>query len=198
MTYAQYESNAVIFQQGEIGSSFYVILRGEVTVTVTHMGHTFIACELKPGAGFGELALAHSEPRSATVTTSAPTELLVIAGNDYNAILRQLHAQDINEKLEFFSGISLFSSWGSKELLEFASICITKRYPRNKVIVKEGDPRENVYFIKGGQCRVLKKVRFPRKEVLPEHFIDNKVTGINFHSPSHNVFRIFFSSKPKG
>ncbi|HET8970707.1 MAG TPA: cyclic nucleotide-binding domain-containing protein [Candidatus Nanopelagicales bacterium] len=65
-------TGAIIVREGEYGDRFYVIESGRVRVS---QGGTTVN-ELGPGDYFGELALLHDLPRTATVTATADTHLL--------------------------------------------------------------------------------------------------------------------------
>jgi len=65
--------------EGTTGHSFFVICDGEVSVKA---GGDEIAT-LGPGEFFGELALLATGRRTATVTTTKPSHLLVLFGNDF-------------------------------------------------------------------------------------------------------------------
>ena len=63
-----------IIRAGEMGDRFYVIVAGRAEVEVAGRANRF----LEAGDAFGEIALLHDVPRSATVRTLEPTELLAI------------------------------------------------------------------------------------------------------------------------
>lgn len=66
-----------IIRQGEIGQRCYVLLSGEVEVSVTDpLGNKSVITRLKKGAFFGEIALIKNIPRTATVTAITKCELL--------------------------------------------------------------------------------------------------------------------------
>lgn len=69
-------SGSVLGQEGEPGSTFWILVAGALSVTVaTRTGERRLA-EVAPGTIVGELALLRHRPRTATVTTTAPSELL--------------------------------------------------------------------------------------------------------------------------
>lgn len=65
-----------LFEQGQAGAEFFVLLTGEVSVTRLHEGQRVQLAKLGPGECVGEMALVRHEGRSATVTALAPTVAL--------------------------------------------------------------------------------------------------------------------------
>ncbi|MBK9347388.1 MAG: Crp/Fnr family transcriptional regulator [Burkholderiaceae bacterium] len=57
----------VVFNEGVIGSSFYVLIAGEVVIEKVRNGQVVPLARLVPGECFGEMALVGSPLRSATV-----------------------------------------------------------------------------------------------------------------------------------
>jgi CRP-like cAMP-binding protein len=74
--------------EGATGNAFFVIGEGEAAVSA---GGTELAT-LGPGDFFGELALLEAGRRTATVTTTAPSRILVLFRNDFTR-LRAAHPQ---------------------------------------------------------------------------------------------------------
>ena len=68
----QVEAGEVVVQQGDVGDEFYMVESGELQVTQD--GHD--VRPLGPGDSFGEVALLHSIPRTATVVAATPSALL--------------------------------------------------------------------------------------------------------------------------
>jgi MFS family permease len=73
----------VVVRQGDPAADFYVVATGEVAVSrdgreVRRLG---------PADSFGEIALLESGPRTATVTTAAPTRLLVLDRDGFVAAI---------------------------------------------------------------------------------------------------------------
>jgi CRP-like cAMP-binding protein len=70
-------------REGAFGEEFFVIIDGSVAVS---RGGEPIR-DLGPGAFFGELALLGNVPRTATVTATAPTRLLVLGHREFSSLL---------------------------------------------------------------------------------------------------------------
>ena len=79
-------AGAVLLREGEDGRECFVLLSGEVSVTVDG---TEVAV-LGDGAVFGELALIDPAPRDATVTTLSPVEVLVISAQRFAPLLDEV------------------------------------------------------------------------------------------------------------
>jgi CRP-like cAMP-binding protein len=76
-------SGTEVVAEGENGVEFFVLMSG--SAKVTRRGRT--VAKLAPGDSFGELALLAGTARRATVTTTEPTELMVLVRSDLLALL---------------------------------------------------------------------------------------------------------------
>ncbi len=81
----------LIVQEGEMGDSMFIILKGSVKVSsYTTDGREVVLCLLGKGSFFGEMALLDAAPRSATVTTMEDTELGHIRQTDFARLMLQM------------------------------------------------------------------------------------------------------------
>jgi voltage-gated potassium channel len=85
-------SGTTIIRKGERGDAMYLIASGRVQVE-SAVGKVV----LEEGEFFGEMALLSREPRSATVTTIRPTDLLVLDADDFLRLVDRL--PDIGAKV---------------------------------------------------------------------------------------------------
>jgi CRP-like cAMP-binding protein len=76
-------ADTVLMRKGEPGHEAFVIERGRAKAVVPGKG----AVVMGPGECFGELALIHRAPRSATVTTETDCRLLVIASREFSSLM---------------------------------------------------------------------------------------------------------------
>lgn len=75
-----------IVKEGEIGHEFYLIASG--SAVVKRNGRK--VATLGPGGYFGEMALLDRGPRSATITTEEPSELIVLGQREFMGVLDQV------------------------------------------------------------------------------------------------------------
>jgi len=85
----QLAAGEVIFNEGDVGDSLYVIVRGEVEVIRKgNEGKARIIAALKEGEFFGEMSLIDKEYRSATCRTRTEAELLRLTNENLHSFAR--------------------------------------------------------------------------------------------------------------
>jgi PPM family protein phosphatase len=82
-----YQDDEKVIKEGDKGDELFIVLQG--TVKVLRGGE--VLTRLGAGEHFGEMALIRSVPRSATVTSDGPAELIAIRRQDFFEILRKEH-----------------------------------------------------------------------------------------------------------
>jgi CRP-like cAMP-binding protein len=79
---------AEVVRTGEVGDRFYVLAQGELRVNAPGAEPR----TLRPGDYFGEIALLHDVPRTATVTALAAADLRALDRDDFLAAVTLHHA----------------------------------------------------------------------------------------------------------
>ncbi|EPY77733.1 rap guanine nucleotide exchange factor 4 [Camelus ferus] len=97
-----FESHAkggtVLFNQGEEGTSWYIILKGSVNVVIYGKG---VVCTLHEGDDFGKLALVNDAPRAASIVLREDNcHFLRVDKEDFNRILRPSQGTE-QEKMDY-------------------------------------------------------------------------------------------------
>jgi CRP/FNR family cyclic AMP-dependent transcriptional regulator len=72
-------------REGRMGYEFLVLVDGAAVVR----RKTRVVNTLRSGDFFGEIALITGTPRTATVTTTAPSRVLVVTARDFRRLLRE-------------------------------------------------------------------------------------------------------------
>ena len=90
LTSEYFEAGETVFQQGDDGDRFYLIARGKVSVTVPEAdGGDHEIERLGDGDHFGELALIHGRPRTATLRTLTPSVFLTMSRSQFLALVAE-------------------------------------------------------------------------------------------------------------
>jgi serine/threonine protein phosphatase PrpC len=84
---ASFQNGERVMNEGETGEELFIVLSGQLKV---QRGGADLAT-LKPGDHVGEMALVRSQPRSATVVSDGPSELMLIRRTEFFEILRKEH-----------------------------------------------------------------------------------------------------------
>jgi CRP-like cAMP-binding protein len=83
-----YEKDSIVFLQGDPGDALYLVVRGGVRISVSRAGGKEVFLNImQPGDAFGEIGLLDGNPRTATATTTARSELLIIGRNRFLSLL---------------------------------------------------------------------------------------------------------------
>lgn len=83
-----YEAGAVLFEEGQHADSMYVIQHGEIEIRRRVGDMVRVLAVLSAGEFFGEMAILNGRPRSATAIARTASQLLVIDGRTFEAMLR--------------------------------------------------------------------------------------------------------------
>uniref|UniRef100_A0A7N6F6S1 Rap guanine nucleotide exchange factor (GEF) 4 n=1 Tax=Anabas testudineus TaxID=64144 RepID=A0A7N6F6S1_ANATE len=90
------KAGTVLFNQGEEGTSWYIILKGSVNVVICGKG---VVCTLHEGDDFGKLALVNDAPRAASIVLREDNcHFLRVDKEDFNRILRDVEANTVRLK----------------------------------------------------------------------------------------------------
>ncbi|HEY9191977.1 MAG TPA: cyclic nucleotide-binding domain-containing protein [Methyloversatilis sp.] len=81
---------SIVVRAGDKTDFVYLVLSGSLKVLVSdEEGREVILSMLGPGELFGEMGVLDDNPRSATVVTVVPSDLIVIAKSDFKRVLQE-------------------------------------------------------------------------------------------------------------
>ena len=154
--------STTIMAAGDATDSLYIVLSGRLKVMMSDAdGKEVILSILGPGEFFGEMGLIDEEPRSATVITIEPCELLAINKRDFKkslaenfemsmAVMRGL-VRRLREADRKIGSLALLDVYGrvARLLLDMAENVngekiVTKRLPKQDIAKMIGASREMV------------------------------------------------------
>lgn len=79
-------AGSIIATEGDEGTQMYVVMKGEVTISVNDK----VLATASPGEIVGEMALINSNIRSATIIAQTDCRLALIDQPSFNALLRHV------------------------------------------------------------------------------------------------------------
>ena len=156
------DSSTTVMASGDPTDSLYIVLSGRLKVMMSDAeGKEVILSILTAGEFFGEMGLIDDEPRSASVVTIEPCELLSIAKRDFKkcmaenfemtqAVMRGL-VRRLREADRKIGSLALLDVYGrvARLLLDMAENVdgekiVTKRLPKQDIAKMIGASREMV------------------------------------------------------
>jgi NADH:ubiquinone reductase (H+-translocating) len=87
-----FEPGDIIFEQGDLGDSVYIIEEGECEVLCERKGQQELLATLNGGECFGEMALLSDRTRSATIRARTAMNVLIIPKGDFNKLRQSVPA----------------------------------------------------------------------------------------------------------
>lgn len=86
----RFDRNQIIFYEGDLGGSLYIIVSGTVKIVImADDGREHILGLLHDGDFFGEISLIDGEPRSATAIAQEKVNIVMISRDDFVRLLRE-------------------------------------------------------------------------------------------------------------
>ncbi len=108
-----FNEGSIIFAKGDLGGSLYGVVTGRILISANvEDGREIFLNIMEPGDTFGEIALLDGQPRSATASAAAPSEVIVITRDSFLALLQRepkiaLHLlQLLCERIRWTSGLA--------------------------------------------------------------------------------------------
>jgi NADH dehydrogenase len=87
-----FQPGDVVFQQGDLGDSVYVIEEGECDVLREEDGQSKLLATLKAGDYFGEMAVLADQSRNATIQARTAINVLIIPKQDFDKLRHSVPA----------------------------------------------------------------------------------------------------------
>lgn len=162
------KSNNIIFHQESKGIAFYIISTGRVDVIINDVRVN----SLKAGESFGELALIHDTPRTATVKSIINSSFWTLDRQTFRKILEDLNVKNYQENKTFIDSVPLFSIL-TEHQKECLLNCLTSfTYVSGDKIVNEGDSGDLLFIIKQGTVSCTQKGKEVRRMEKGDYFGD--------------------------
>lgn len=146
MSLCQVQAGKTIFKQGSFGNFFYFLKEGSVEL---HIDNKFIK-NLKETESFGEMALLHGAPRSATIKAKTDCLLWCLERKTFRKIVEHISQLNFEENKSFVESINILANMDNDQKQILCSNLIKEIYEKGDKIVKMGDQANCIYIIKEG------------------------------------------------
>uniref|UniRef100_A0A7S0DYM5 Cyclic nucleotide-binding domain-containing protein n=1 Tax=Hanusia phi TaxID=3032 RepID=A0A7S0DYM5_9CRYP len=148
-----------IIRQGDDGDYYYILDAGKADVLLAKPlgSEPFKVNEYGPGGSFGELALLHGEPRNATIRTTESCVTWALDRDTFRKIMMQSGKQDMNDRLQFLSKVSLLAELTQYEKFKIAEAMKLRSAEPGETIIKEGDVGNEFFIIQSGNVNCYKR-----------------------------------------
>lgn len=137
-----------VFQQGEMGSIFFIVETGKLEVIRNGVKKTI----LQSGDYFGDMSLLTDFPRRASIKTLENSELWGIGREAFRELVYRINKRSLSEIQAFISQLRIFSSLPDYQIKELAEVAVQHRFKDNVRIMCEGDEGVLLYIIKKGKA----------------------------------------------
>ena len=150
----------IVIRQGEPGDRFYVVREGHIEVSqADKTGPARVVNSLNRGGYFGEMALLSNAPRNATCRATMRTELLSLRREDFRRLLGsdlawQARMDDALARVALLRDIPAFAQLDVHQLGLIAAKLRSAHYRAGEVILREGEPGDAFYLIRGGRVAI--------------------------------------------
>ncbi|KAI2663255.1 Rap guanine nucleotide exchange factor 4 [Labeo rohita] len=181
---------STVFNQGEEGTSWYIIQKGSVNVVIYGKG---VVCTLHEGDDFGKLALVNDAPRAASIVLREDNcHFLRVDKEDFNRILRDVEANTVRLKEHDQDVLVLQkslrpSSHGNipahfKYMITSITSCALPFWP-NILLASQGSEQERLDYAVASKRRVLSLAL--RWSALQGHHLLEDDTALSFLEELH-------------
>ncbi|XP_011500873.1 PREDICTED: uncharacterized protein LOC105364592 [Ceratosolen solmsi marchali] len=167
----------------------YYIIKGQLqmlkTVSDEHTGEKkeLDIGTLKSGDMFGLISLLHKVPRTATVVSKDPTDLLLVTKSTFNAYLKSMLMEEWDVLRDALINFNYFKGWTEETMRECYIVSKVHTFKENEILVGDGKGMVHyVYFILSGECELIEHMLIERNQVGKKtkyKLYDYKLADIN-------------------
>lgn len=144
------QANFNVIKQGDDGDFFYIIEKGNFTVTVDDVQ----VSSLSDGKSFGELALIYNTPRQATVKSTCAAIVFALDRNTFRYILAKSSADRSQEIQAALSKVSILAGLQPDQIAKVSEVVEIIVFDKGQTIIKKGSEGNIFYMVKSGTVRV--------------------------------------------
>ncbi len=158
--------------QGRSGDRFFLVRFGEIEVWQRdEQGEEHLIAELHRGDYCGEYALLRGEPYPATYRAAVDSELLVLAQEDFNRLIKKrfqlgTQMQQAAEVVSLLNQMPIFSGLTHTQIRQLARKFQRRKVQPREVLITQGMPNDTFFVILRGTLTVIGERGTPQEKIL--------------------------------
>lgn len=160
------DSGTILFEQGQDGNYFYIIKEGSISVHINGIKVN----TMKAGQSFGEMALIHSAPRSATVICESHLKIWCMERRNFRKIVDHINSLNHTEIKKYLMTIPVLGNMDSETRSILSHKLLKETFEKDVCIVKKGEIPTCLYIIKEGSVECKLENNVIRKLTKGEYF----------------------------
>ena len=150
------KAGQTVIQEGDYGHNLYIVESGEYGVPNTVRSKEPRRMYTQ-GESFGEVALVHNVPRTATITCVKEGTLWALDRESFQKIILSTKRNFFDTRLQMVKMCKVFASLTDKQMSLIASELQEVAVEEGVRIVAEGDLADSLYLIKEGSVSVRRR-----------------------------------------
>lgn len=147
-----------VFEEGDDGWEFYVMLRGTAEVVINGS----VVATMGVGTTFGELALIDGDvgnsKRTASIRCATDCFLGVVGKDVYNRLIKKEQEAALSIVIDFYSQNQYMQDMRADAILHMAHVSQSKRWRKGDIMMATEEQVDGILFLKSGQCMICKEV----------------------------------------
>ncbi|XP_076631746.1 uncharacterized protein LOC143346931 isoform X1 [Colletes latitarsis] len=188
--YQYLRPDRVIVRQNREADNLYFIIQGEIGVSRivtdrwTGESKEIDMGTLTAGDIFGEIALLHTIPRTATAVSKSTVDCLLISRDNFDDILRHHLTKEWDVLQDALVHFNYFKSWDAETIRECCILSRMKDFQPDEVLLGDGKGMVNyVHFLMDGECHLI-------EHILVREEISNNKVHYELYDPKDSVAKI--------
>jgi CRP-like cAMP-binding protein len=159
----------LVFAEGAPGDALYLVDSGQVEIVSEERKGRAVLARLGADEFFGEMALLTGKPRSSAARAATHTNLWVLYRSDFDDLVNRYPAislalsrvlsQRLADMDRLFTethlrSLKLLAGLSSTQIDNISRRLRPARYRQGEVVLREGDPGDEMFFIESGRVQV--------------------------------------------
>ncbi|KAK0175395.1 hypothetical protein PV327_009146 [Microctonus hyperodae] len=177
---------AIIIQEGDVGSTVYVMEEGKVEVSRDGKYLSTLA----PVKVLGELAILYNCKRTATITAATDCQLWAIDRQCFQTIMMRTGLSRQAEYTDFLKSVPIFKNLPEETLIKISDVLEETFYNNGDYIIRQGARGDTFFIISRGQVRVTIK----QPDTTDEKYIRTLNKGVSCLVIDRETFNQLISS----